>query len=419
MKILWVTNTPCGLVKELNPNFNLGGWLIALEEELANKTDINLHIAFYWNKKIPATKKGLVNYHPIYRKHKSNVLKKIYSRLLNRTNNKKDLTDVLKIIKTVNPDLIHIHGTEENFGLLQTKTTIPSVVSIQGLLCSIVEKFFSGIPKFENFVFEGIKPKVTLSSEWFIYRSMIKNAKREIEILKSTKNIIGRTNWDKNISLLLSNRSNYFVNNEILRAPFYENQWLKNKYHSTYKIVSIISGGLYKGIETIFKVSNLLKEHTTLDFQWNIIGINGTNESVKTIKKWLKIDPNNVNINFCGTKNELEIIEFFLDSDLYCQVSHIENSPNSLCEAMLVGLPIIATHAGGTQTLLENLNDGILIQDGDPYSMAGAINELSQNFTQAKIYGNNARQKALIRHNKETVISDLLRIYNTVIQCTN
>lgn len=40
--------------------------------------------------------------------------------------------------------------------------------------------------------------------------------------------------------------------------------------------------------------------------------------------------------------------------------SHIENSPNNLCEAMILGMPCIATDAGGTSTLLSNMKDGLL-----------------------------------------------------------
>jgi len=59
--------------------------------------------------------------------------------------------------------------------------------------------------------------------------------------------------------------------------------------------------------------------------------------------------------------------------------------------------------------------DGILIQDGDPYAMAGAVLELMENYHKAIEYGNNARQKALKRHDKSVIVNDLLTIYNTVV----
>jgi glycosyltransferase involved in cell wall biosynthesis len=99
---------------------------------------------------------------------------------------------------------------------------------------------------------------------------------------------------------------------------------------------------------------------------------------------------------------------------MYVMASHIENSSNSLCEAMILGMPCIATYAGGTASLLKDNEDGILIQDGDPWSLSGAILELYNNPQKAVDYGKNARNKALIRHDKERIATDLLAIYRTI-----
>jgi glycosyltransferase involved in cell wall biosynthesis len=103
-----------------------------------------------------------------------------------------------------------------------------------------------------------------------------------------------------------------------------------------------------------------------------------------------------------------------LNSDLYIGTSHIENSPNSLCEALLVGVPCIATDAGGTSSLIDDGVDGILIQDGDPYSMAGAIIEIKNNYEQAIEFAGKGRERALKRHNIEKISNDLLAIYKTI-----
>ena len=62
----------------------------------------------------------------------------------------------MNIINLYNPDIIHVHGTEDNFGLIQFYTKKPVVISIQGLL-NPLKKYFSGIPKniavkYETFV---------------------------------------------------------------------------------------------------------------------------------------------------------------------------------------------------------------------------------------------------------------------------
>jgi glycosyltransferase involved in cell wall biosynthesis len=64
--------------------------------------------------------------------------------------------------------------------------------------------------------------------------------------------------------------------------------------------------------------------------------------------------------------------------------------------------------------LVDDGKDGILIQDGDPYSMAGAIIELKENKELAITLGKNARTRGLARHNIDTITNDLLKIYKEV-----
>ena len=117
-----------------------------------------------------------------------------------------------------------------------------------------------------------------------------------------------------------------------------------------------------------------------------------------------------------GRKSADKLVSILLSSDIFCQVSHIENSPNSLCEAMLLGMPIIATMAGGTDSLLTNKVDGIIVQDGDSYSLAGAILEMSKNFNQASAYGINAYNKAFQRHNQTKITDEVIGAYNAIIK---
>ena len=116
-----------------------------------------------------------------------------------------------------------------------------------------------------------------------------------------------------------------------------------------------------------------------------------------------------------GRKSAKEMVSIMTESSCFVQVSHIENSPNSLCEAMLLGLPIIATYAGGTASLIKDSEEGILIQDGDPYVMAGAIMELMSNKENAIRMANNAHRTACDRHNPQKIVKALLDTYIHII----
>ena len=82
---------------------------------------------------------------------------------------------------------------------------------------------------------------------------------------------------------------------------------------------------------------------------------------------------------------------------------------------MILGMPCVATFVGGTGSILKDGEEGILVQDGDPWAMAGAIVELKNNPQKAVEHGQTARARALKRHDKVTVVKDLIKVYETII----
>ncbi len=415
MKILWFTNTPCSAAEKLGQDSHRGGWLTSLEKALHIKGEVQLSIAFYTGKQIAPFTHNNTAFYPLYRKSIGSKTTRYFNKLFNKTyNDQHDLAQMLKVVEEVKPDLIHVHGTENNFGLIQYHTQVPVVISIQGAIQPYSEKFFAGVPARTAQRHEGLIEKIKLNTAFWQYLDLQKWVAREQKILTHAKHIIGRTDWDKRVTSVLAPQSTYYKNNEILREPFYKNTWTKTSFSQTLRIITISSDVLYKGFETIIKTARVLANAGTLSFEWLVVGLNGQNLIVKTSGKWLKADYNKLHIKLLGPKGEKEIVQLLTEADIYCQVSHIENSPNSLCEALMMGMPVVASYSGGTASLLENGKEGLLVQDGDPYSLAGAITELSKAFSQAKQYGENARKTSLQRHNPETITNDLVNIYRSI-----
>jgi glycosyltransferase involved in cell wall biosynthesis len=417
MKILWFTNTPCSATEKMGLESHRGGWLTSLENAVHNRGGVELHIAFYTGQPMAPFVHNKTNYYPLHRKNTGSKSTRYFNKLLNKpVNDEQELSQLMQVIQTVQPDLIHIHGTEENFGLLQYHTNIPVVISIQGALLPYSEKYFAGIPLDVAKKYEGIKEKIKLRSAGRQYKDMRTRAAREQKILRRARHIIGRTDWDRRITRVLAPQSAYYKNNEILRDTFYKKAWTKNQFSDTLKIVTISSDSLYKGFETIVNTARLLTEAGVIHFEWQVVGLNTQSIIVKTAGQWLKADYSQLHLQLLGSKGEKEIAQLLAEADVYCQVSHIENSPNSLCEALLMGMPVVASYAGGTASLLENGKEGVLVQDGDPYSLAGAITEVAGTFHQSKQYGEQARRRSLDRHDPGNITNDLVSIYHEIIK---
>lgn len=419
LNILWFSLSPCGSMRRNGSNRVIQGWMISLEDELKKYYDVELHVAYFSEMDEESFEFEGVTYHPLFNPKPRNPLTRILDRGRSISYfDDKLLPKMLKVVEEVSPNLIHIHGTEERFGLIQDYVkNIPIVFSIQGLLAPYSEKYFSGLPNKDIYDFESRKDKLKLVSYRNEFKNFYERGKRECSFLNNAKYIFGRTAWDEYITGLLNNQRKYYVVDEILRSQFYKKKWDKKDYSDkTFKIVSTISAGIYKGYETVLKTAHLLKKYSDLDFEWNIAGYKCDSKWVKIAEQYTRIKSDNVNVKLLGRIDAEELADLLIDSDVYVHVSHIENSPNSVCEAMLVGMPIVASFAGGTASLLKTKEDGILVQDGDPYVYAGAIVHLFEHFDYAKQLGESSRVKAMERHNPERIGNQLVNAYYNIMQ---
>lgn len=421
MKVLWLTNSPCSSINRNGGKTIQGGWLISLESEVLKNNQIDLNVAYLSSIDEASFDYNGTHYYPISLssgKKKSKLNTILSSRLSDNDKERIALPQVKKIITEVKPDIIHIHGTEELWGhILDFIMDIPIVFSIQGLIAPYKEKYFSGISKKNAFSYDSFRAKLLhedVNSGWksFCYRAI-----REIGYLSKAKYIFGRTFWDNKCTLALNPARKYYEVNEIMRPVFYQTDWSKlHNRGSKIHIVSTISGGIYKGLDTVAKTVQILSNYSRLDYEWHIIGYKENSKWEKLVEKETGIKISHFPVSFHGRLPEEGVVNVLSSSDIYVHVSHIENSPNSVCEAMMIGMPVIATFAGGTGSILRNGVDGLLFQDGDPYVLAGMIIELIQKPELAKMYGETARTSALERHNPEKVYQELIHGYSSILE---
>jgi glycosyltransferase involved in cell wall biosynthesis len=408
LKVLWFCFTPSLSESYLNDKPTGGGWIKSLEKGMQSKVDLS--IVFYYDREVAPFTLGQTTYYPV-KKYPNGSASKIGRRIFNTLEPKEDIGKFIDIVNQVKPDLIHIHGTEFSFGLIQKFTNIPTVVSLQGIITVYEYKYFSKITYADILKHARLKNMLYFRTPLNTFFMFNKAREREIDIFNHTKNLIGRTAWDKRVSKVLAPQARYFHNDEILRDSFYTAEW-KYEKSPQLNLMTINGPDIYKGIETILFCAHLL-DLNKVAFKWRVAGLQKDHDVVRIALKSTG-KPLSDNIIFMGSLDEQSLVDALLKSNIYLATSHIENSPNSLCEALLLGMPCIATNAGGTSSLVTDGEDGILIQDGDPYSMAGAVMELSENTNLAIALGKKARLRGLLRHSIETITNDLMIIYKDV-----
>ena len=419
MKVLWFSLSPCASLRRNNDQRVIQGWMISLEDALKKYNDIQLEIAFFASEKEAPFVFDGVKYYPMYRDlfNPSRAFNRVRERYVSlEKKDKSALPVMLDVVKQSHPDIIHIHGTEEAFGLIANYVKdIPIVFSIQGMIAPYKEKYFSGIPQAVAYKYDSLFDRIKGVGIKNQYEAFCYKAERELSYLSQANYIFGRTFWDEKCTFAINPQRKYYVVNEILRPEFYLMQWKGKIANNKIKLVSTVSGGIYKGFEMILKTAYLLKRFSNFDFEWHIAGYSCHNKWVHICEKMTSMKTSECHVVFHGMVDAAQLAELLSASDIYVHCSHIENSPNSVCEAMALGMPVIASYAGGTASLLQHGIEGILVQDGDPYVLAGSICEMFNYPDKAIEYGVNARSRAMVRHAQENVSLELLEGYHAVI----
>jgi glycosyltransferase involved in cell wall biosynthesis len=415
--IIWFTNTACAASPSLGVAQHTGGWLLGLESELRKNPLIDLHICFYHFSSVAPFVLNGVTYHPVLRKQgKTN---KVLRRLFPLMNDLKELNALKEVLRMVKPDVIHIHGTEDNFGLLQVTVPTPSVVSIQGLLTEVTKHFYGGFNESEIAKKENFRARLLFKTFKKQLKALQKKAGREIKILQNTSFLIGRTEWDKSVSAQFTKRARYFHCDEILRDEFYLDKTNgRSVLHdrATFKILTTVNSTLYKGLDMVLLA--LKKIGNQLPVTWHVVGLNENDSIVRLTEQLTGVNISEIPIHFHGMKSAQDLRQLLSETHLFCQTSYIENSSNSLCEAMCTGVPTLASDCGGTRTLLNDGQLGALFATGDVDSLCHNIMDLYKNYDNVSQRATSVREIALKRHDPSEVGKRTFDIYNQLINNT-
>lgn len=415
MRVLWIGGFGLqSLNKDHNGGYNGGGWLASLQKEVVRRHDISLGIAFCKDYGPMNVVQDGVPYYVVGNYSKSKKDKVLD--LLKLNDPKRDEiqwayyeNEFRKIIDDFKPDVIEIFGSEFYFSLAaRISKDIPTVLHFQGILSLSIYIFLPpGMSKWQYIMGgKGLKGKYHNFQYLAYWR---RSAYREKAVLKAVPHVIGRTDWDRQAIALLNPSAKYHYGGEILRDVFYEDK--ERVIPAKITISSTISFPTYKGYDVILKVANILKNELHLDFVWKVYG----NVDPAFMEKHVGLSHKDLNVNLCGVASPEQLRDALLESTMYFHPSYTENSPNSVCEAQILGLPVVASRVGGTDSLVEHGKTGFLYPVTDPYIAAYYINYLIGNLDENIIIGNAAKKVATARHDKKKIVDELLETYRIML----
>jgi len=417
MKVLWVTNTVFPeLAKALGQNTPVvGGWMYGLANNLS-KNGVELIVATARKNAKPFSTKieGITYYLLAGKKPAIDCDESLDSQWK-------------KIIADEKPNIVHIHGTEYGHGLslMKIHPNLNYLISIQGLI-SVYARYYTG-----HIPYDIIKKNSTLRDLFKndgILMSQKKFHKRgelvEKQYFHLGKHFTGRTQWDYDHTVTLNKNSSYHFCNESLRDGFYNSK--KWSFDSIERHSIFLSQAIYpiKGLHQVLRALNHIKD----DFPSMKIRIAGGNiTKTDTLKdrltmggygKYLLSLINELGlkeqIEFTGPLDEFQMIKEYLNCNLFICPSSIENSPNSLGEAQLLGVPTIASYVGGIPDMVNHGITGLLYRYEEVEMLAQQIKNIFESDKLAKKLSLGGIEAATIRHNRDTNLNTLLDIYKRV-----
>ena len=413
MKVLWVGNIILPQIAEYEKINKpvVGGWMVYLADLLSEQSDMELVYLFD-----ASTKRygniGTFSYYAVERKKENG--KKLGTYYTSQIEN---------ILKEEKPDVIHIWGTENEHALAVIEAAISVgishkvVISIQGMLSVYAKSYYAFLP---SNVIHGFSIKDMLQGNiWQQKRMFERKGKIEIEAIKKVTHVIGRTDWDRANVWNINPDVKYHFNNEILRKEFYEGAW---SYDSCEKLTIFCSQAHYpiKGIHLMIQALAIIKRQFP-EVKLYIGGKDFSSEKRFKLNAYQRyvldlIEENHLkeNVKFTGFLDAAQMRKQFLKSNVFVSPSSIENSPNSVGEAMLLGVPVVSSRVGGVHNMLVHGKHGFLYPVDEISMLAYYVCQVFENNESVQNMAHLACEKAKITHNVKKNMSELLQIYEDV-----
>ena len=421
LKVLWITNvSPIPLGQE--KKYAGGGWLTGAYQSIRGEDAIELSLAF----PVSSAQKGFqgkvgeVHYYgfslPKYLKVFPN--KSLKSLVL-----KKQLQHILSV---VNPDILHVFGTEYTHSKIAVECfgkPRKTIIHIQGMVSVYAKNCLLGFSFFVKHMFVPISLfRGTIQGQSKRWR---KAGRDEIASIQNTQYIMGRTEWDKACTHAINPSATYIHCEETLRSSFYEasSQWSYDncKKHSIYFSQS---SSQVKGLHLVLPIlPELIKHYPDVHLYIGGSSPIGTNNLMGILKRsplgwYLKHQIRKYNlqnyVTFLGVQNEQQVVNNLKNAHVFLSASLIENSPNSVGEALVVGTPVVSSHVGGVKDFIKHGESGFIYPVDEPYMIPFYIGKIFEDVELSEQFSETGRESGKKKYSAEDNGKNILSLYSKI-----
>jgi len=416
LKVLWMCNI---ILPDFSEEFHVkknsaGGWMTGMLHTLQYCTGVEISLCFPIIDE-SRMKDGECNGYRYYSFFRGNPGKP-YTYCTNRMTD-----DLERIVKTEKPDVIHIWGSEypHTYAMVRVceklKILDRIVINIQGLVSICQKHYFADLS--EQVTRLKLEGGCSIEED---RQTFEKNAAFEINSIKKIENVMGRTEWDKACIYAINPQCRYWFCNEILRDEFYNNaeKWSFEKCEKHSIFISQASYPI-KGFHYLLEALPIIKG-CYVDVMVYVAGSNVIDNDKSAYGLYIKQKIIEYGLQsqivFLGSLAESEMISWYLRTNVFLSASSIENSSNSICEAMLLGVPVVSSFVGGIGSLIRHGENGYLYPVNDTALLAYYVMDLFRDERKCYFFSKMGSDKMRKFVSKEDAVGRTLECYRSLAQ---
>lgn len=334
--------------------------------------------------------------------------------------------DFERILGEFAPDIVHLFGTEFPHGYACAKVwnrPERTLTGLQGLCIACAEGYMADLPESvqNGRTLRDVLKKDSIRQQ---QEKFYRRAEREKKQLCLSGHITGRTEFDKTISLGINPEAVYHEMNETMRPQFYEGSW---NPESCRRGEIFLSQGDYplKGFHYLLQaMQEILQKCPEASIKAagnSILGMDGITSRLKLpaygkyLRRLIKENGLEGRVRVLGKLSAEEMKAEYLSANVFVCPSAVENSPNSVAEAQLLGVPVAASRAGGIPDMVEDGVSGLLFEKGDAHGIAEQVGRILTDKAFAGALSETEKKAAAKQYDGEANYRRLLEIYGEIV----
>jgi glycosyltransferase involved in cell wall biosynthesis len=164
-----------------------------------------------------------------------------------------------------------------------------------------------------------------------------------------------------------------------------------------------------KGFDMLIAAADRLRK-SGLDIQVIIVGEGDEKPALQRLVAELKLESR---VSLLGYR--ADVIELYQAMDVFALSSLREGLPNVVLEAMALEVPIVATRIAGVPRVIEEGQNGLLVNAGDVDGLTRSLGRLLEDASLRQKLGNAARKRIETQHSFAVRMQKVRAIYDSLV----